>query len=111
MECARKRKTHMDRLKDYQAVMAAVSRATGIPEAFIFSHRMGQIYKDARWIAVRLLADLGYYSGQIAELTGMTPRNVNRIISTIQIREFSTWRQFGNELDACRKALGITATL
>ena len=101
----------MDSLKDYQAVMAAVSRATGIPEAFIFSHRMGQIYKDARWIAVRLLADLGYYPGQIAELTGMTPRNVNRIISTIQIREFSTWRQFGNELDACRKALGITATL
>ena len=111
MECARKRKTHMDILKDYQAGMAAVSRATGIPEAFIFSHRMGQIYKDARWIAVRLLADLGYYSGQIAELTGMTPRNVNRIISTIQIRGFSTWRQFGNGLDACRKALGITATL
>lgn len=111
MECARKRKRRMDRLTDYRAVMAAVSRATGIPEAFIFSHRMGQIYKDARWIAVRLLADLGYYPGQIAELTGMTPRNVNRIISTIQIREFSTWRQFGNELDACRKALGITATL
>ena len=100
----------MDRLSDYKAVLAAVSRATGIPDAFIFSHRMGQIYKDARWIAVQLMADLGYYSGQIAELTGMTARNVNRITSTIRIREFSTWRQFGNELDACRKALGITAT-
>lgn len=100
----------MDSLSDYKAVLAAVSRATGIPEAFIFSRRKGQIYYDARWIAVRLLADLGYYSGQIAELTGMTPRNINRIISTIQFREFSTWRQFGNELDACRKALGITVT-
>ena len=99
----------MDSLSDYKAVLAAVSRATGIPEAFIFSRRKGQIYYDARWIAVRLLADLGYYSGQIAELTGMTQRNINRIISTIQFREFSTWRQFGNELDACRKALGITA--
>lgn len=99
----------MDSLSDYKAVLAAVSRATGIPEAFIFSRRKGQIYYDARWIAVRLLADLGYYSGQIAELTGITLRNVNRIISTIRIREFSTWRQFGNELDACRKALGITA--
>lgn len=110
MECARKRTRRMDSLSDYKAVLAAVSRATGIPEALIFTHRMGQIYKDARWIAVRLLADLGYYSGQIAEMTGMTPRNVNRIISTIRIREFATWRQFGNELDACRKALGITAT-
>jgi hypothetical protein len=100
----------MDRLTDYQAVLAAVSRATGIPEAFIFSHRMGQIYRDARWIAVRLMADLGYYSTQIADLTGMTPRNVNRIISNLQIRDSSTWRQFGNELDACRKALGIQTT-
>lgn len=109
VESERKRTRHMDSLSDYKAVLAAVSRATGIPEAFIFSRRKGQIYYDARWIAVRLLADLGYYSGQIAELTGMTQRNINRIISTIQFREFSTWRQFGNELDACRKALGITA--
>lgn len=101
----------MDRLKDYQAVMAAVSRATGIPEAFIFSHRMGQIYRDARWIAVRLLADLGYYSTQIADLTGMTTRHVNRIISTIRMREDSTWRQFGQELDACRTALGLPRTV
>ena len=101
----------MDRLSDYQAILAAVSRATGIPEAFIFSHRMGQIYRDARWIAVRLLADLGYYPAQIADLTGMTARNVNRIISTLQLRDSSTWRQFGHELDACRKALGITANV
>lgn len=99
----------MDSLSDYQAVLAAVSRATGIPETFIFSRRKGQIYYDARWIAVQLLADLGYYSGQIADITGMTARNVNLIISTIRSREFSTWKQFGNELEACRKALGITA--
>ena len=100
----------MDTLSDYQAVMATVSRATGIPEAYIFSRRMGQIYRDARWITVQLFTDLGYYSGQIAELTGMTSRNVNRIISALRSRNCSTWRQFGRELDACRKALGITAT-
>jgi hypothetical protein len=99
----------MDRANDYQAVMAAVSRATGIPETFIFSKRKGQIYCDARWIAVQLFADLGYYSGQIADMVGMTVRNVNHILSAIKIREFSSWRQFGNELEACRKALGITA--
>lgn len=97
----------MDSVSDYKAVLAAVSRATGIPETLIFSHRMGQVYSDARWIAVRLLADLGYYSGQIADLTGLTPRHVNRIISTIRGRNASTWRQFGRELDACRSALGL----
>ena len=97
----------MDSVSDYKAVLAAVSRSTGIPETLIFSHRMGQVYSDARWIAVRLLADLGYYSGQIADLTGLTPRHVNRIISTIRGRNPSTWRQFGQELDACRTALGL----
>ena len=100
---------HMDSLTDYKAVLAAVSRATGIPEAFIFSKRKGQIYYDARWIAVQLMDDLGYYPNQIAETTGMTSRNINHILSAIKTREFSTWRQFGNELEACRKALGITA--
>jgi hypothetical protein len=100
----------MDSVSDYKAVLAAVSRATGIPEAFIFTKRRGQIYYDARWIAVQLLADMGYYANQIAETTGMTARNVNHILSAIRIRKSTTWRQFGNELEACRKALGITAT-
>lgn len=110
MESERKRMRHMDSLTDYKAILAAVSRATGIPEAFIFSKRKGQIYYDARWIAVQLMDDLGYYPNQIAETTGMTARNVNHILSAIKIREFSSWRQFRNELEACRKALGITAT-
>ena len=110
VERQRKRTRHMDSLSDYKAVLAAVSRATGIPEALIFSKRRGQVYYDARWIAVQLLDDLGYYPNQIAETTGMTVRNVNHILSAIRIREFSSWRQFGNELEACRKALGITAT-
>lgn len=97
----------MDTTKDLQAVLAAVSRATGIPEAWIFSKRKGQIYYDARWIAVRLLTDLGYYPGQIADVSGLTRRHVNRIIETIQDRNASTWRQFGQELDACRTALGL----
>ena len=100
----------MDTTKDLQAVLSAVSRATGIPEAWIFSKRKGQIYYDARWIAVRLLTDLGYYPGQIADVSGLTRRHVNRIIETIQDRNASTWRQFGQELDACRTALGLSET-
>lgn len=99
----------MDRLTDYKAVLTAVSRATGIPEPFIFTKRKGQIYYDARWIAVQLMTDLGYYPNQIAEMTGMTPRNVNRILEALTGRDSATWKQFGIELEACRKALGITA--
>ena len=99
----------MDITTDYNAVLAAVSRATGIPESLIFSHRKGQIYYDARWIAVQLLSDLGYYTRQISDVSGMTPRNINLILSAVRIRANSSWKQFGNELEACRKALGITA--
>lgn len=100
----------MDTLSDYQAVVSAVSRATGIPESLIFSRKRGQVYYDARWIAVQLLDDLGYYPQQIADMSGMTSRNVNLILGTVRIRANSSWKQFGKELEACRKALGITAT-
>ena len=109
MERAGKRPEFMNTTQDFAAVLAAVSRATGIPEAHIFSARKGQIYCDARWIAVRLLTDLGYYPGQISDVTGLTPRHVNRILETLQTRNASTWRQFGHELDACRTALGLNA--
>ena len=97
----------MGTTQDFAAVLAAVSRATGIPEAWIFSKRKGQVYYDARWIAVQLMTDLGYYPGQIADITGMTARNVNLILSTLRLRESSTWRQFRDELEACRKTMGI----
>lgn len=99
----------MDISRDYAAVLAAVSRATGIPEALIFSKRRGQLYYDARWIAVQLLSDLGYYSGQVADISGMTLRNVNLILSTLRTRGGSSWKQFGRQLEACRNALGIPA--
>ena len=102
------RKTrYMDSLTDYTAVVAAVSRATGIPEPLIFSRKRGQIYYDARWIAVQLLDDLGYYPGQIADMGGMTARHVNEILSAVRQRDASSWKQFGRQLEACRKALGV----
>jgi hypothetical protein len=55
------------------------------------------------------MTDLGYDPGQIADATGLTPRHVNRILETLQTRNASTWRQFGQELDACRTALGLSA--
>lgn len=99
----------MDIIGDYMAVLAAVSRVTGIEEEFIFSRRRGQIYYDARWIAVQLLIDMGYYDGQIADMVGMTQRNVNRIRAGVRDRVDDSWKQFGRQLEACRNALGLCA--
>lgn len=97
----------MDKTDDLRRVLAAVSQATGIPETGIFSKRRGQEYYDARWIAVQLLSDLGYYPGQIADLTGMTPRNVTGILATVKVRCNTIWKQFSRRMEACRNALGI----
>lgn len=99
----------MNTTQDFAAVLAAVSRATGVPEAFIFSHRKGQAYCDARWLAVQLLADRGYYPAQISDITGASHRNVNKILAAIQERKGCTWRMFNDRLERCRNAVGTRA--
>ena len=100
----------MDTINDFKAVLAAVSRVTRIPEDKIFSQRRGREYFDARWMAVQLLIDLGYYDAQIADVTGMTRRGINKIRSDAAKRMNGTWKQFGTNLEAVRKAMGIPAT-
>lgn len=95
--------------KDFNAVLTAVSRATGIPEPHIFSKRRGQNYYDARWIAVQMLNDMGYYSSSIAEMTGMTQRNINKILTSIQDRKGCTWEMFSKRLERVRNAMGTQA--
>lgn len=100
----------MNTINDFRAVLAAVSRVTMIPEDRIFSRRRGREYFDARWMAVQLLIDMGYYDRQIADITGMTQRGINKIRSEAAKRMDGTWKQFGTNLEAARNALGITAT-
>lgn len=97
----------MDSTQDFKAVLAAVSRATFIPEDRIFSRCMGQEHRDARWMAVQLLIDLGYYDRQISEMSGMTQRAINKIRAEASKRANGTWKQFGKNLEAARKLLGI----
>ena len=97
----------MDSTQDFQAVLAAVSRATFIPEGRIFSKCKGQEFSDARWMAVQLLIDLGYYDRQIADVTGMTQRAINKIRAEAQKRANGTWKQFGKNLEQARNLLGI----
>lgn len=100
----------MDIMQDFQAVLAAVSRATKIPEGRIFSKCRGQEHSDARWMAVQLLIDMGYYDRQISEVSGMSQRAINGIRAEAAKRANSTWKQFGRNLEAARQLLGITPT-
>lgn len=100
----------MNSTEDFKAVIAAVSRVTGIPEDKIFSRRGGREYFDARWLAVQILIDLGYYDRQISEVTGMTQRGINKIRAEVQKRANGTWKQFGKNLETVRNAFGISPT-
>lgn len=100
----------MDSTSDFKAILAAVSRTTWIPEDKIFSKCRGQEYSDARWMAVQLLIDMGYYDRQIADLTGMSQRSINNIRTEALKRANGSWKQFGKNLEAARKALGIHPT-
>lgn len=100
----------MDSTQDFRAVIAAVSRVTGIPEDKIFSRRGGREYFDARWMAVQLLIDMGYYDRQIADITGMTQRGINKIRVEASKRLAGTWKQFRTNLESLRNTFGITIT-
>ncbi len=99
----------MDSTNDFRQILAAVSRVTGIGEEKIFSMKRGQEFYDARWMVVQLLCERGYYDKQIADLVGMSQRNVSRIRVEAPARACSAWTQFRNRLEAVRTALGIQA--
>ena len=99
---------NMNSTQDMLAVLEAVSRITEVPQGKIFSRQRGQEYLDARWMAVQLLNDMGYYSCRISQLSGMTTRNVNLILTGIKQKQNSTWLMFRKNLEECRKVLGIS---
>ena len=107
VDCRTETQNVMNSVQDLMAVIEAVSRISEIPAEKIFSKQRSQEYLDARWLAVQLLYDMGYYSGRIANLTGMTHRNVNLILTAIRQKKNNTWKMFGRNLEECRKVLGI----
>lgn len=96
----------MNSTEDLRQVLTTVYLATGIPEDHIFSKRRGQEYYDARWIAIQLLSDIGYYPRQIANISGVTLRNVNKVLLAVKERKGATWRIFLSKLELCRNAMG-----
>ena len=92
----------------FDKIIKAVADASDLTCSQILSKRRFPDSLDARWIAVKLLKDDGFYSCRIAELMSMTVRNVNRIIYVVEMRLSHNDRPLKQLLEASRKHLGNT---
>ena len=89
---------------EFEKIINAVAEVMDLRPCQILCKRKFKETIDARWIAVYLLAEKGYYSSRIAEWMGMTIRNVNLILSSIHLR-LATEKQLRSNLEAARKYL------
>ena len=90
----------------FDRIIQAVADASDLTTSQIVSKRRFPDSLDARWIAVKLLRDEGFYSSRIAELMSMTTRNVNHIIYAVEIRLSHDDRPLKQLLETSRKYLG-----
>ena len=90
--------------KDLESIINAVAEAMDLRPCQILCKRKFKETIDARWIAVCLLSEKGFYSSRIAEWMGMTTRNVNLILSSIHLR-LATEKQLRSNLETARKFL------
>ena len=92
--------------EQFDKIIKAVADAADLTCSQILSKRRFPDSLDARWIAVKLLKDEGFYSSKIAELMSMTTRNVNHIIYTVEIRLSHGDKTLNLLLETSRKYLG-----
>lgn len=90
----------------YVTVMSVVTDLTDLSENEIINGRKTMEVVDARWLAVRLMRDLGLYPYQIAELMGMTTRNVTYILNNFDDRMMFGDIMLRNYLDLAEMRLG-----
>lgn len=90
----------------FDKIIKAVADASDLTCSQIINKRRFPDSLDARWIAVKLLRDEGFYSYRIAELMSMSVRNVNRIIYAVEIRLAHNDRPLKQLLETSRKYLG-----
>lgn len=91
---------------DFERIIKAVADAAYLTCSQILSKRRFPDSLDARWIAVKLLKDEGFYSSKIAELMSMTTRNVNHIIYAVEIRLSHDDKPLKQLLETSKKHLG-----
>ena len=73
-------KTKHMKAKYYATVMSVVTDLTDLTEDEILNGKRTMEVVDARWLAVRLMRDIGLYPFQIAEMMAMSVRSVQYIL-------------------------------
>ena len=95
--------------EDFRRVLSTVADITEVEASEVFSGKKNPELTDARWIVVQLLSEIGYYSGRICALTGLSTRSVTRILTEIDSRQGAGWKLLRRNLADCRQALGLTS--
>ena len=90
---------------DFERIIKAVADAADLSPCQVMCKRRFPETMDARWIAVKLLKDEGFYTSQVARLMSMTTRNVNHIIYSVEIRLSNNDRSLEYLLETSRKHL------
>ena len=86
-------------------IIQAVADAADLAPCQILCKRRYPETIDARWIAVKLMREEGFYSSRIADFMGMTTRNVNYILFSVETRLSFHDKALSNILERARKEL------
>jgi hypothetical protein len=91
---------------DFERIIKAVADASDLSPCQVLCNRRFPETIDARWIAVKLLREEGFYSSKIADYMNMTTRNVNYILFSVETRLTMRDKALSNILEIARKELG-----
>jgi hypothetical protein len=89
----------------FEQIIKVVADAADLSPCQILCNRKFPETIDARWIAVKLMKEGGFYTSRIADYMGMTTRNVNYILFSVETRLTMGDKALGNILDRARKEL------
>jgi hypothetical protein len=91
--------------EEFHRIIQAVADAADLAPCQILCKRRYPETIDARWIAVKLMREEGFYSSRIADLMNMTTRNVNYILFSVETRLSFHDKALSNILERARKEL------
>lgn len=91
--------------EEFYRIIQAVADAAELTPCQILCKRRYPETIDARWIAVKLMREEGFYSSKIADFMGMTTRNVNYILFSVETRLSFNDKALSNILERARKEL------
>jgi DNA-binding NarL/FixJ family response regulator len=90
--------------KEFDRIVNSVAEAMDMMPFQVTSPGMFKEQITARWLVVKLLAEKGFYTHQIAARMNMTERNVNIILKAVKDLS-SRDENFVRKLEMARKSL------